>query len=89
MSGWHRRNTFWTLIAKLLGHLVGSAAIFVTLFTLGWALSWYLSSLEGLHAFEPESAAKLEKWWFWGDAFLSVSVFVSGIFRFIRDVLEG
>lgn len=89
MSGWQRRTTFWRSIGQLLGHLVASTIVFVTLYTFGWALSWYLSSLQALHPFEPESAQKLERWWFAADVLLSGAAMIASIFRFIRELLEG
>lgn len=90
MNGWNnRRKTVWTSIGSLVGHLLASTITFVVLFTLGWALSWYLGSLEKLHAFEPESVARLERYWFGADVLLCGAATVASIFRFIRDLLEG
>lgn len=90
MGGWQRRrNTVWISIGDLAGHLLASSLVFVMLFTLGWALSWYLSTLEGVHPFEPESVARLERYWFGADVLLCGAATVTSIVRFIRDLLEG
>jgi hypothetical protein len=88
---WKRRETFWTSIFKLLGHVTGSALVFIFLVTIEWLLAWFLIGLNAIHPLDPEEsifALHFSRVLLYGDAILAGAVFITGFFRFIRDLWE-
>jgi hypothetical protein len=89
---WGRKETFWTSIIKLLGHVVGSATVFVFLITVEWVLSWFLGALNAIRPLDPDTsvfALHFGRVLLYGDVVLSGVVFIIGFVRFIRDLLES
>jgi uncharacterized membrane protein HdeD (DUF308 family) len=71
LFGRRRSKSFWESVWTLLGHLLGTAAIFVTLFGIARGLSWLLAGLDSLHSFPPEIFAiitRIEAWLIYADA---------------------
>jgi hypothetical protein len=90
---WARsRDTFWSSILHLLGHLVGSAVVFTALFIFGWIVSLIFSHLNSIHPFPPEMFklfSKLEVWLVYIDAVLGGVVLLAGIVQFGLNIFEG
>src|SRR5438067_2152750 len=84
-------NTYWGLVFGLLGHLFGTAVIFASLFTIGWAVSFFLHFLHNVHAF-PEQIllviTTLELYLVYGDSALCLIVLIAGAFRFCKHIIE-
>jgi hypothetical protein len=92
MNTWPRsRGSLWGSTVLLLGHLCTTAAVFVALFSLGWVVACLLDYLDSIRKFPPESFklfTRLEIGLVYIDALASGFVLMTGIVRFIRDVLE-
>jgi hypothetical protein len=76
----------------LIAHVVGTAAVFVTLITVGWLVSLCLEYLNTIHRFPPQVytlAGRLEIWLFYLDSMLSGFSFVVGFVDFTLYLLEG
>lgn len=50
----HERKTFWGAVFGLIGHLAGTAVIFVSLILLGWIVSFIMIGLHAVHQFPVE-----------------------------------
>jgi hypothetical protein len=78
-------------VSKLVGHLLGTAFLFLSLVTIGWVVSYFLQYLDGVHAF-PESTLRvmtmLELYLMYADSLLCLMVLGAGAFRFCKDILE-
>lgn len=87
-----RHDSHWNAIWSLIGHLIATAIVFVSLFTLGWLVSLSFQHLNGIHPF-PEPIFRfislLEIALFYLDAAASVVVLLIGIVRYLAAVLEG
>ena len=73
-------------------HLVASAIVFISLFTLGWTVSLAFSYLHSVHEFPHrvfELVSRLEVGLIYLDAGVSAIVLVAGITRYLRNVLES
>lgn len=85
-----RREPYWKMLLHLVGHLIGTALIFVTFFTLAWALSALVGYLHGIHAL-PGSiyglVAKIEVFIVYADAALCGTVLLASMWRFVRGLL--
>jgi hypothetical protein len=89
---WNRNggDTYWTSIRLLIGHLVGTAVIFVTLFTLAWGLATLLSWFNTIHPFPLQIFAfvtKLEIGLVYADAVFCAIVLLGGTWRFLKEIL--
>lgn len=89
---WERKEVnYWKSILLLIGHLLGTALIFVTFFTLAWGLSALLAWFNTIHQF-PEQiytfVTKLEIVVVYADSIFCGIVVVAGAWRFIRDILQ-
>ena len=89
---WNRNggNTYWTSIRLLIGHLVATAIIFVSLFTIAWGLAALLSWFNAIHPFPLPIFAfvtKLEISLVYVDAAFCAIVLLGGTWRFIKDIL--
>jgi hypothetical protein len=76
----------------LVGHLLGTASIFVALFTIGWAISYFLHLLHRTHPFPGEIfvfATTIELYLVYLDAGLSIIVLSAGMWRFCRELMEN
>jgi len=76
----------------LIGHLAATALVFVSLFTLGWTVSFIFNYLHTVHEF-PAGIFKLvagsEIGLIYLDAIVCGVVLLAGILRYVRDVLEN
>jgi hypothetical protein len=64
-------------VLLLIGHLLGTAAIFLALFTIIWLVSFALFWLDSMHKFPPDLLAivtKVEVWGVYGDALVCILV---------------
>jgi hypothetical protein len=93
MNSWGRtRGTFWRSIFQLIGHLGGTALVFVALFSLGWAVSCSFNYLNSIHKFPDEIfelVTRLEVGLVYIDAAVSGVVLTAGIVRFVVEVFKG
>lgn len=90
---WHPRRggTYWTSIRLLIGHMLGTALIFVAWFAVAWAISIFLNWCNGLRPLPVDIfkfVTKIETGLVYADASFCVVVFAGGAWRFLRDILE-
>lgn len=86
------RKTFWELVFGLIGHLLGTGAIFVAFLLIAWAISLLFAGLEIVHKFPPEIAeifTKIEVWLIYADLILCTIVFLAGAWRFCIELAQG
>jgi hypothetical protein len=93
MSRWPRTNgpRGW-LIGPLFGHLIVTAAAFVTLFTLNWMASLLFNYLNSIYPFQPvisRLVANLEVELFYVDSVVCAGALLIGVIRMLLDSLEG
>lgn len=78
-------------ILRLIGHLVGTAAVFAVFMTLAWALAYFLHWLNAIHAF-PEHILDFIELFEIGivylDAGLCAIMLSAGAYRFCLDLKE-
>ena len=85
------RPGYWWSVLSLIGHLVGTAVIFIALFTLGWLVSVVLHALHRYHPFPDEIfrfVTRIELYVVYADSALSGIVLIAGMVRFCRQQLE-
>ena len=91
-SGWgdEKREPYWKSLLHLIGHLIGTALIFVTFFTLAWSLSALVGYLHGIHAL-PDTifwlVSRIEVVIVYADAALCGTVLLACTWRFLRGLL--
>ncbi len=76
----------------LIGHLLGSAVLFLVLFFFGWLISWALHWMHGIHPFPEKIFAvigEMELWLLYFDAILCGFVVLAGAYRFVKDLAKG
>lgn len=77
---------------KLVGHLAGTALIFVVFMLLTWGISYSVSGLDGVHKF-PENVMHIitivELWLTYIDILLCSVVLLLGAARFCMDLMEN
>ena len=76
----------------LIGHVVATAVVSVTIITVEWLLSLCLYYLNSIHRFPPQVytlAGRLDIWFFYLDCVLSGSLFVTGFVGFTSYLLEA
>ena len=84
-----RKRSFAESVVSLIGHLLGTAIIFVAFFAIAWGVGYVLHFLDGAHKFPEETyrfISKLELWLIYADAALCSIVLLAGALRFIRDL---
>lgn len=84
-----RREIFWTSTFKLLGHITGSALVFVFLVTIEWSVSWFVSALNGLRPMDADESlvmGHVGRGLLYGDAALAGILFLTNFYRFLRDL---
>jgi uncharacterized BrkB/YihY/UPF0761 family membrane protein len=89
--GSRRPHNFWASVLSLIGHLVGTAVIFVSLITLGWLISFIMHFLHAIHQFPGEILwlfTRIELYLTYVDIGLCAIFIFAGARRFYRDVLE-
>jgi hypothetical protein len=87
-----RPKTFWESVWNLIGHLLGTAVIFIVFFAIAWGLSYLLAGLDTLHKFPQEILdiiQRIEIWPIYGDAVLCSVVLIAGTVRFCIDLMEA
>lgn len=88
--GDERREPYWKLLLKLIGHLIGTALIFVTFFTIAWLLSALVGYLHGIHAL-PDAifslVSRIEVGIVYADAALCGIVLLACAWRFVRGLI--
>lgn len=83
--------SFGESVVRLVFHLVGAGVIFVSFFTVAWAVSWALHALHKIHEFPSEIfwlVTRVEVWAIYMDAALCVIVLLAGAIRFVREIVE-
>lgn len=86
-----RRVGYWWSVMSLVGHLVGTAAIFTALFSIGWLVSVVLHALHRYHPFPDEIfkfVSKIELYLVYADTVLCAVVLIAGMMRFCKQVVE-
>lgn len=85
------RAGYWWSVLFLVGHLLGTAIIFISLFTMGWLVSVALHALHRYHPFPDDMfrfVTKLELYLIYADSALSGAILLMGMVRFCRQVME-
>jgi hypothetical protein len=84
------KSSFFLSILVLVGHLCCTTFVLVALFSLGWIVSCIFTYLGTIHRFPDEIfalATRLEVGLVYVDALFSGIVLLSGIVRFVKDVI--
>jgi hypothetical protein len=85
----NNRVTFVSAVSSLVGHIVGSASLFITIMAVTWSISWSFSYLNEIHNF-PEASQRiliyLEVTLLIIDAFLCVALIVFAAKRFVFEL---
>ena len=82
------RRTYAESIIGLIGHLLGTGVIFVSLFLVAWAASLLLHFLHEIYPFPDQILVfitKFELYLIYGDSVFCVLVLLGGAYRFITD----
>ena len=88
---WRNRN-HWSSVVRLVGHLVTTAFVFISLITLVWLTSWAFSFMHSMHPFSDEAFqlfVRLKIVLIYLDAALSDIVLIFGVGRYILAVIRG
>lgn len=83
-------DRYWTSIRLLIGHLLGTAIVFVTLFAIAWGLTTLLSWFNTIHPFPLQIfafVARLEMGLVYVDTVFCAIVLLGGTWRFLKDIL--
>lgn len=91
LYGPEKPRSFWGAVFNLVGHLAGTAVIFLSLIILGWGISFAMHALDGIHHFPDEilrAFAKFELYLTYFDMGLCALFLVAGARRFYRDLKE-
>lgn len=86
------RRSYRRSMLELVGHMIGTTAIFLSLFFLAWLVEVTLAALHGLHPFPTdvlEVVHSVELWLVYLDIALCAVVLGSGFVRFCKDVIGG
>ena len=87
--GGRKKISFFDSVVSLIGHLLGSAILFLSFYAIGWIISFVVHWLNLIHKVPPDIAiftAKIELWIVYADAVLCFFVISAGAYRFIRDL---
>ena len=85
----HKKPFIGALIS-LVGHMLGTGVIFLSLFFIAWGLAWSAHMLHMIHPFPDEILGyvkKVEIVLFWVDTALCGFVSLVGIWRFGAEIL--
>jgi hypothetical protein len=85
------KKTFWRAVFGLIGHLAGTAVIFISLITLDWGISFAMHTLHEVHEFPEEILkvfTKFELYLTYLDIGLCTIFLFAGTRRFYREVME-
>jgi len=94
LSGWghqERGRAFGRSVFQLLGHLLGTAFIYITLFAVAWIIGLASAWLNRLHPFGDDIfgfVSKVEKAILYGDTGLCGFVTLAGMWRFCKEVIK-
>lgn len=83
-------KSYWRSVWALVGHLIGTAVIFIAFISLGWLIGFVLYWLNTIHPFATSVMVvitNIELSFIYADAVLCFLVLVGGILRFFRDNL--
>ena len=92
LSTYSGHESYARSVLRLIGHLIGTAVIFVSLFAIGWTVSFVLHYLHGIFPFPTEIfdfITKFELYLVYGDSLLCAFVLLGGAVRFIKDGWEN
>ena len=84
-------KAYFESVVVLLGHIVVTGVIFISLVATGWAVSFAVHLLHQWHPFRTETLefiAKFELYLFYGDSVLCAFVLVGGAIRFLTSEWE-
>jgi sterol desaturase/sphingolipid hydroxylase (fatty acid hydroxylase superfamily) len=87
--GGRKKISFFDSVVSLIGHLLGSAILFLSFYAIGWIISFVVHWLNLIHKVPSDIAiftAKIELWIVYADAVLCFFVILAGAYRFIRDL---
>lgn len=76
---------------SLLGHLLASAVIFTSLFTMSWLVSLTLHALHRHHPFPEDMfrfVTRIELYLIYVDSVFSGAIVLFGMVRFCKQVIE-
>lgn len=85
------RVGYWWSVLSLMGHLLATAVIFTSLFTIGWLVSVVLHALHRYHPFPDEMfkfVTRIELYLIYADSVLSGIALLVGMVRFCKQVME-
>jgi hypothetical protein len=84
-----KKITFAQSVLNLIGHLIGSAILFISVFIIAWILSYVIHWFDSIHKLPEKTStyiAQLEHWLVVGDSVLCLIVMIVGAYRFMRDL---
>lgn len=85
MGGWDRS------VLRLLGHLLGTASIYIMLFAVAWVIGFVSTWLNSIQPFPDQSfkfVSKVQLSILYGDTGLCGFVSLAGMWRFCKDVMR-
>jgi len=85
-------GNFWASLLKLIGHLAGTALIFLVFIFLTWVISYAVNGLNTAQKFSQEVfdlITKVEMWLMYVDIVLCSIVLILGTVRFCLDLVEN
>jgi len=84
-----RKVTYWQAVRNLIGHLIGTAALFIAFLLLGWGISYVANYLNSIHPM-PENILEIvhmfELTITWIDAVVCIILVVTGAASFIKEL---
>jgi len=87
----YRRHSYWGSVLGLVGHLAGTAVIFMVFLGLVWVVALFLHWLNAIHPLPVEIyglVTKFEVGLVYIDAVLCLVVLIAGLIRFVREVVN-
>lgn len=82
--------TYSELVLHFIGHMLGTAAIFLSFAVIGWFISIALLFLNSIRPFPAEIWSflkKFELYLIYGDSVLCALLLVGGAYRFVKQVI--
>jgi len=84
-----RKVTYWQAVRNLIGHLIGTAALFIAFLILGWGISYAAHWLNSIHPM-PENILEVvhlfELIITWLDAGVCTILVITGATSFIKEL---
>ncbi|GAC1626813.1 MAG: hypothetical protein NVS9B10_15130 [Nevskia sp.] len=84
-----REKPHWQSVLTLIGHMIGTAVIFVSMFGIGWSVSFLLEYLNSIHKFPSDIygvVTAVELYFLYADVLLCGVVLCAGAIRFIKEL---